>query len=264
MEIIGYVLAVVIGISLGLVGSGGSILSVPLLVYFFDISAILATAYSLFIVGVASAGGAIKFAVKGEVDFKTAAIFAVPSIITVYAVRRYLMPNLPEIIFSIGDFPVSRDAFILVVFSLIMLWAGLKMILPKKEPDQPKSSSSPKYGLVMIQGAVVGAVTGFVGAGGGFLTIPALVLLVGLPMKKAVATSLFIITVRSLLGFIGDIQTREIDWGFLVLISAISVVGIFIGMWMGKSIDGLKLKKGFGWFVVLMAVFMLIREGASL
>ncbi len=260
MEILGYFMALLIGISLGLVGSGGSILTVPLLVYFFALDAVLATAYSLFIVGVSAAVGAIRFIIKKEVNLKTAIVFALPSLLAVYLVRRFLVPGLPEVLFTLNDFEVSKNAFILLFFALIMLVAGIRMIMPQKMAES-KEAKPINYPLVFIEGIIVGAITGFVGAGGGFLIIPALVLLVGLPMKKAVATSLLIIALKSLFGFIGDVQTQEIAWPLLLSLSVIASTGIYIGMWLGKRIDGSRLKKGFGWFVIAMAIFMLLKEG---
>ncbi len=264
LEIIGYILASIIGLSLGLIGSGGSILTVPLLVYFFGLNAILATAYSLFIVGISSAVGATRFIVRGQADLKTAAYFAAPALVAVYLVRRFLMPNLPRVFFTVGDFTVSRDTFILVFFAVVMLWAAVKMVRSGKPKSAVGEKSSPNFLLIIIEGIVVGAVTGFVGAGGGFLIIPALVLLVGLPMKKAVATSLVIIAVKSLIGFIGDVQNLDIDWPFLITLSAIASAGIFLGMFLGKIVDGSRLKKGFGYFLMIMAIFMILRESGLL
>jgi uncharacterized membrane protein YfcA len=145
----------------------------------------------------------------------------------------------------------------MLFFALIMLLASYSMIKDqKKELKEVEVEGKVKfnYPLIVVEGVVVGALTGIVGAGGGFLIIPALVLLAKLPMKKAVATSLLIIAVKSLIGFLGDVQNIEIDWSFLGLFTGLSVVGIFIGIWLNKFIDGKKLKKGFGWFVFLMGV----------
>ncbi len=114
--------------------------------------------------------------------------------------------------------------------------------------------------MIVLEGLVVGLLTGIVGAGGGFLIIPALVMLAKLPMKKAVATSLLIIAIKSLIGFIGDLQNLDIDWAFLLKFTALSVIGIFIGIWLTRFIEGSKLKKGFGWFVVAMAIYILFKE----
>lgn len=260
MEIIGYMLTLLIGISLGLVGSGGSILAVPLLLYFFGLDAVTATAYSLFIVGVSAATGASRFMIKRQIELKTALSFASASLLSVYLVRRFLVPSLPEYILETETFSLSRDAFITLFFAGVMLLAGTRMVRKQKLPAKAEQKEVP-YLRFVLQGILVGSLAGFVGAGGGFLIIPALVLMVGLPMKKAVATSLLIIAIQSLLGFIGDVQTREIDWNLLLTLAGIGSSGIFLGMWLGTKTDGSKLKSGFGWFVIAMALFMLIKEG---
>ena len=261
MEFIGYAASLLIGLSLGLIGGGGSILTVPVLVYLFGLDAISATAYSLFVVGATSLVGAIKNLYLKNIDVKIAAVFAVPSLIAVYTVRRYLMPSLPDTL-DLFFFTAGKDIFILMFFAFIMLLAAYRMIIPSKKDkseDQNKKNSLP-YLLIAGEGLAVGGITGFVGAGGGFLIIPALVLLVGLPMKRAVATSLLIISVKSLIGFIGDVQNFEINWSLLTVVTLLAIGGIFIGMGLNQRIDGGKLKKGFGWFVLVMAISMIAAE----
>ena len=141
-----------------------------------------------------------------------------------------------------------------------MLLASISMIRNKRPEGDENSVISYNYPLIIIEGFIVGTITGIVGAGGGFLIIPALVLLAKLPMKKAVATSLFIIAIKSLIGFIGDVQNLDIDWTFLSIFTAISVVGIFLGIWLNKFIDGKKLKKAFGWFVLVMGIYIIYKE----
>lgn len=262
-EILGYIGAIAIGISLGLIGGGGSILTVPVLVYFLGVSPVLATAYSLFIVGFSSLIGGIKYARQGLVNFKTGFVFAVPAFISVYLTRRYLMPWLPETWISTDSFILSKSTGILLLFAILMVAASISMIKKAKvkEPEIKGSTTEFNFIMILLEGAVVGMLTGLVGAGGGFLIIPALVLFAKLPMKMAVGTSLLIIAAKSLLGFIGDIQAGEaIDWVFLITISALAGFGIFVGMFFSKSIDGAQLKKGFGWFVLVMGVFMIIKE----
>lgn len=262
MELTGYFSAILIGVSLGLIGGGGSILTLPVLVYLFGLDAVSATAYSLFIVGTTSLVGATRFWIKQLIDTKVAFTFAAPSLLSVYLVRRFVMPVLPETFFSVGNWQVSKDVFILLVFAIIMLFAAYEMIVTKKHSTIKQPGTKTNYALIVLEGIVVGSITGFVGAGGGFLIIPALVLLGGLPMKKAVATSLLIISIKSLSGFIGDVQNLEIDWIFLLRISALAIAGIFIGMKINRYFDGNQLKKGFGYFVLIMAVFILLKETA--
>jgi uncharacterized membrane protein YfcA len=259
--ILGYIGALFIGAILGLIGGGGSILTVPVLVYLLYMNPIIATAYSLFIVGVSSLFGAIKNIQKGLVDFRTAIVFSIPAFIAVYSTRKFIVPRIPEKLFSVGDYEVTRDVGIMVFFAMIMLLASISMIFIKKEDvNEEETIVKYNYPMITIEGLVVGIITGLIGAGGGFLIIPALVLLAKLPMKKAVATSLLIIAIKSLIGFIGDIENLEIDWNFLLTFTSISVVGMFIGIYLNKFIDGKKLKKAFGWFVFIMGIYIIIKE----
>lgn len=259
--LLGYLGALAIGLVLGLIGGGGSILTVPVLVYLLAVEPIIATAYSLFIVGTTSLVGAVKNMKKGLVDFRTALVFAVPAFIAVYATRKFLVPAIPEEIFTIGSFTLTRDVGIMIFFAIIMLLASVSMIRGRKESTSAEAQEvSYNYPLIILEGAVVGVLTGIVGAGGGFLIIPALVLLAKLPMKRAVATSLLIISIKSLIGFIGDVENLTIDWKFLLSFTAVSVVGIFIGIWLNKFIAGEKLKKSFGWFVLIMGVYIIFKE----
>lgn len=260
IEIIGYLGALLIGLVLGLIGGGGSILTVPILVYALTLNPVLATAYSLFVVGATSLVGAVKNMMKGMVDFKTAIIFAIPAFIAVYLTRAFLIPAIPVNLFTIGNFLITKNLAIMLFFAVIMLLASISMIRNKGKETDEDTVINYNYPLIIVEGLVVGGITGIVGAGGGFLIIPALVLLAKLPMKKAVATSLFIIAIKSLIGFLGDVQNLEIDWKFLLSFTALSIVGIFIGIWLNKFIDGKKLKKAFGWFVLVMGIYIIYKE----
>ncbi|MCG2419821.1 sulfite exporter TauE/SafE family protein [Aequorivita sp. F47161] len=262
-EILGYVGALFVGVVLGLIGGGGSILTVPVMVYLFALNPVVATGYSLFVVGTTALFGAFRNMKKKMVDFKTAFIFATPAFIAVFLTRRYLLPAIPENLFTIGNFEFTKSIVIMLFFAIVMLAASLTMIRNKRPEPNVDAKINYNYPLIMIQGIFLGFITGAVGAGGGFLIIPALVLLAKLPMKKAVATSLLIIAVNSLIGFTGDIATLEIDWQFLLIFTAISIVGIFIGIKLGTLINGKKLKKGFGWFVLLMGIYIIYKEISS-
>jgi uncharacterized membrane protein YfcA len=263
VEIFGYIGALVIGIVLGLIGGGGSILTVPILVYLMFINPVTATAYSLFVVGVSALVGALQNIKKGLIDFRTAFVFAIPAFIAVYSTRKFLVPAIPDELFTIGDFLVTKNIAIMLFFAIIMLLASVSMIRNSKKESNEETQVQYNYPLIIIEGLVVGLLTGIVGAGGGFLIIPALVLLAKLPMKKAVATSLLIIAIKSLIGFIGDVENLEIDWVFLLSFTAISVVGMFIGTYLSNFIEGKKLKKGFGWFVLIMGVYIFYKELTS-
>ena len=262
MEILGYIGALLVGLVLGLIGGGGSILTVPILVYLIGLNPITATAYSLFVVGVTSVIGTIQNLKKGLVDVKTAIIFAIPAFIAVYLTRLYIIPSIPETLFTIGNLEVTNNIFIMVLFAFIMLLASLSMIFKKTKNSKDDSETEITYNfpLIALEGLVVGVLTGLVGAGGGFLIIPALVLLAKLPMKKAVGTSLLIIAAKSLIGFLGDLSNLEIDWIFLLIFTSISVVGIIIGVYLSKFISGKKLKAGFGWFTLIMAFYIIYKE----
>jgi uncharacterized membrane protein YfcA len=260
LEIFGYFSALVIGISLGLIGGGGSILAVPVLAYLFMVNEKVATAYSLFIVGFSALIGGVKQHFKGYVDWRTAVVFGLPAIVGVTLVRHYLVPALPDVLFEISDFQFTRRMGMFGLFALLMFPAAFSM-LKKREEKRVAQEVKYNYPLILLEGLVVGAVTGLIGAGGGFLIIPALVILANVEMKVAVGTSLIIIAFKSLLGFfLGDAMTMEIDWTFLLTFTGISLIGIFIGSYLGNFIDGNKLKKGFGYFIFVMAIFIFYME----
>ncbi len=257
MEILGYILAVFIGISLGLIGGGGSILTVPVLVYLFHIEPALATSYSLFIVGMTSLSGAIYQYTKGYVDLKAALSFGLMSVVTVFAVRKYLLPLIPDILWQAGALTLTKSTAIMVLFAVLMLAASVSMVLGHRERADNTRTSLP---VLLAFGIGVGLVTGLLGAGGGFLIIPALVLLAKTPMRMAIGTSLFIVTINSLVGFAGDIGHVYIDWPFLFIILAITVCGVLVGSIIGRRIPGERLRAGFGWFVLTMGIYILSRE----
>lgn len=260
LEIFGYVGALLIGVVLGLIGGGGSILTVPVLVYLLAVNPVTATAYSLFVVGSSSLIGAFKNMQKGLVEFRTAIVFSIPAFIAVYVTRKYLVPAIPEELFSLGGLEITKDIGIMLFFAIIMIVTSVSMI--KEEKTMLPKSGKPTYNypLIILEGVVVGVLTGIVGAGGGFLIIPALVLMAKLPMKQAVATSLLIIAVKSLIGFTGDIQNLDIKWLFLLVFTGLSIAGIFLGVYLNKFINGEKLKKGFGWFIFIMGVYIIWAE----
>lgn len=266
MEILGYIGALLMGLSLGLIGGGGSILTVPILVYLFSVDAVLATAYSLFIVGLTSLIGSFSHMRMGNIHWRTAIVFGIPSIIAVFLTRAYLVPALPDPLFSLGGIAVNKAFGLLILFALLMVAAAYSMIRkPKQAAALPSGEVAFNYPLILAEGAVVGTITGLVGAGGGFLIIPALVLLAKLPMKQAVGTSLIIIAAKSLIGFTGDLKGNEvIDWNFLLVFSAIAIVGIIAGSILSKRIPNEKLKPAFGWLVLAMGIYIITKELSNL
>ncbi len=262
MEILGYLLALIVGISLGLIGSGGSILTVPILVYVMGVEPVLAMAYSLFIVGSTALVGGIQNAIQKKVDYKTALIFGIPSIAAVYGTRKWIVPVIPDEIMTMGSFTLTKSVAMMLLFAVFMAMASFSMIRNgKKKEGTTEEKIVYNYPIILLEGLVVGVLTGLVGAGGGFLIIPALVLLARLPMHLAIGTSLFIIAAKSLIGFTGDLQGNEImDWGLILGFTAASIAGIFIGNHLTRYFSGDKLKKGFGYFVLLMGIYIIFKE----
>jgi len=260
IEFFGYLGALLIGVFLGLIGGGGSILAVPTLAYLFSVNEKMATAYSLFIVGSSALIGGIKQHLKGYVDWRTAIVFGIPAIIGVTLVRYFVVPALPDVLFNINNFQFTRRMGMFGLFAVLMIPAAISMLKESKE-RAIKNEIKYNYPFILIEGLIVGGITGLIGAGGGFLIIPALVILANVKMKVAVGTSLIVIAAKSLLGFfLGDAKTMQIDWQFLLIFATFSLVGIFIGSYLGNFINGKKLKKGFSYFIFIMAIFIFYME----
>jgi len=260
MEIIAYIASALIGISLGLIGGGGSMLTVPVLVYLFGVTPLLATSYSLFVVGTTSLIGAFQNYRHRLVDVKTALLFSLSSITTVFLIRMFLVPVLPANLFSIGGLQVQLNVVTMLLFAVLMVAASFSMIRDKQNFAAEVQTTSDPAGKMLIYGIGIGVVTGFLGAGGGFLLIPTLVMRLKLPMKVAIGTSLAIIAMNSLIGFIGDLGHFNINWFFLLTVTALAISGVFLGTFLSAKLDGTKLKKGFGWFVLLMGSYILLKE----
>mgnify|MGYP002785266513 CR=1 FL=1 len=259
MATLGYLAAAAIGITLGLMGGGGSILTVPVLVYLFHAPAQTATAYSLFLVGVTALVGALSMARRGLVDLRAALLFALPAFVSVAATPRWLLPSLPE---RLG--PLTRDQVLLVLFALLMLVTAVSML--RRRPDDPSVADDapphkPDLWRTVPPSLAVGVLTGLVGAGGGFLIVPALVFVFRLPMKRAVGTSLLVIAANSAVGFLSDTTVRpHADWGFLAVLSAIAVAGILVGERLSRRIPAARLRPAFGVFLLAMGSWMVLRE----
>jgi len=261
MEIVGYIASLLIGVSLGLIGGGGSILTVPVLVYLFGLQPLVATSYSLFVVGSTSLIGAINNLKKGLVNVKAALLFGSASIATVFITRKFFVPIIPKSIITVRGIDITESLAVMSLFAFLMLLASVSMIRNKKiEKEQTECNDCFHFPKLLGYGIGIGLVTGLLGAGGGFLLIPALVFLLKLPMKKAIGTSLMIIALNSLIGFTGDLGHFTVDWLLLLKITAIAMTGILIGGAIGKKLHGDKLKKGFGWFVLTMGIYILLKE----
>lgn len=259
-ELFGYASAIVVGLVIGLAGGGGSILTVPIFVYVFGIPTVLATTYSLFVVGSTSLVGSVSHLIKKRVDLRVALAFALPSFVSVYLSRRFLVPALPDPLFRLDHFVLPKSNAILYFFAIVMIIAARAMIRSDSPERGEAADGNPRYGTLALDGLAVGLLTGTIGAGGGFLIVPMLVLLAGLPVQRAVATSVLIIAVNSFVGFLGDIGHTSLNWSFLLPFTGLSITGIFVGMYLARFVPPDKLKKGFGWFVLIVAGYMIFRE----
>lgn len=258
LEILGYIFSIFIGVILGLLGGGGSILAIPILVYLFHVEPTLAQAYSLFIVGVTSLVGAIPKYREQLVNIKTGILFGIPSIASIFFTRNQIVPAIPDILFSTENLTVTKRELQLGLLALLMVLASLQLIRGRKESNSDQEKF--RVFLLIVEGLLIGCLTGLVGAGGGFLIIPALIFLTGLPFKTVVGTSLFIIAINSLIGFAGDVLKQTMDWTFLLTISSLATGGILIGNLFSRRIASFYLRKAFGWFTLLIGISILIAE----
>jgi uncharacterized membrane protein YfcA len=260
MMTIGLIASLLMGGILGLVGGGGSILTVPILIYLFGLSATLAATHSLFIVGLTALIGSYLYWRKNEIDFSTAIVFAIPSSLGVYLTRSFLIPSLPEVFFQSNNIVVTKEFLILFVFSMMMFAASYSMIF-KQTMVAERSPQAQNWLLLAGQAMLVGSLAGFVGAGGGFLIVPALIFWAGLNMRKAAGTSLLIIAIQSSFGFLSDYLRKEtINWTLLGSVSLAAIVGIGIGSHFSRKLPERNLKVSFCWLVVEIAVFILVQQ----
>jgi len=260
LEFYGYIAALMVGLTLGLIGAGGSILTVPIFVYLFGIDASdTAPAYSLFVVGFSSLIGVLIKIKQKEVDFRTALIFGIPTIVAIFFTRKYLVPAIPDHLFNIGIFEITKRHLIMDVFAIVMIIVALAMIKSHNVVSEIKSSKN-NYFLNFLGGVGIGGLTGLVGAGGGFIIIPTIIKISKLSMKVAIGTSLAIVTMNSFFGFAGSLGKIEVDWRFLLPYTFVAGVGICFGIFFAKKIDGTRLKKGFAYFVLIMGIIILIKE----
>ncbi len=257
---VGYGMALLVGLVIGLAGGGGSILTVPIFIYAFGIPPVLSTTYSLFVVGVTSLVGSVSHIWQKHVDLRVSAAFALPSFVSVYLSRRFLLPALPDPLFRFDAFVLSKPDAILYFFVIVMMLAARAMIRSDRPEQGEAADGRPRYANLALDGLAVGLLTGTIGAGGGFLIVPMLVLLAGLPIHRAVATSVLIIAVNSFVGFLGDVHHTDLNWNFLLPFTGLSIIGIFLGMYFARFVAPEKLKKGFGWFVLAVAGYVILKE----
>ncbi len=245
-------LAVVIGVSLGMLGGGGSILTVPILVYVAGLPAKEAIAASLFVVGVTSLAGMVAHARSGRVKWRTGLIFGLAGMVGAF-LGGWAGGHLP------GD-------WLLIAFALMMVATSLAMLRGRKtDSGSAHGRADGELPLVrlLVDGSVVGLVTGLVGAGGGFLVVPALVLLGGLPMSVAVGTSLLVIAMKSFAGLAGYLTSVQLDWPLILGVTAAAIAGSLLGGRLAGKVPEVALRKAFGWFVLVMGGFVLVQQGPS-
>lgn len=263
-ELLGYAGAVLMGFSLGLFGGGGSILAVPILVYLFGQDPVTATGLSLFIVGATSGAGIFSHHRQGNIEWRTAAVFGAASILSVFATRHWLVSALPDPLLHLGSVAVGKGEAILALFAVVMLLSAWSMIRRRNHPV-PTGDGRLHLPSLLLIGLLVGLLTGVLGAGGGFLIVPALVLMAGVDMKRAVGTSLLLITVNSFIGFLGDRHVHLADHVTILLpFLTLAMVGIVVGARLSKRISNERLRPAFGWFILAMGAYMLIRELCTL
>ena len=259
VELTGYIATIFIGVSLGFIGAGSSILCVPVMVYLFSIKPLEATSYSLFIVGMSSAVGAFTNYRKKLIQFDVALTMGLFSIAGIFVTRSFIMPAIPSNLGTVGHFAIKKSFASMVLFAILMLFASFSMT--RSSADKRKESSQQKNVVKLsLCGIAIGFIAGLSGIGGGFLLIPSLVLFAGLPMKEAVATSLLIITMNCVIGFATDANHFLFNWSFLLKLTAFAILGIAGGLFIGRKVKSPDLKKIFGWLVMIIGSGILIKE----
>lgn len=244
---------------MGLTGAGGSILSVPVFTYLAKIDVVTATAYSLFVVGLTAFAGTLTHLKRKTLRIKEGLYYGIPSVISIILTREYFVQHLPEIFVKFNGYEITKQNFLMGLFSIFMIAAGLSMIKEKKIAVE---ENNPEINLLSLslQGLLLGVVMGLLGAGGGFLIVPALVQIAKMPIKSAIATSMMIISVNAFSGFFGSIQFVEINWGFLISFGALMVAGVIAGSIFSTKINAKILKPAFGYFIILISILIIYKE----
>ena len=269
MEIIGYLGAIVVGVLVALVGAGGSILTVPILVYLLHVAPVAATGYSLLIIGITSLISTFGYMYRKMINYRIVVLFGIPSVIAVYLTRRFLVPMVPNEIYEQGSLLITKDSFLMLLLGVLIMLSAFSMISVKKnyQPNiSPQKVSSFQYSrMILIEGVIIGTLTGFVGTGGGFMIIPALVILCQVPIKTAVGSALLIAAFKSGIGFLGEIGNNpSIDYELIGVFTGLALIGIAIGSFLSQKVSGYRLRNAFGYFILVIAIFILVREYMNL
>lgn len=258
MELVGYLALIGIGIILSLMGGGGSLLSVPILVYLFSLDVVTASSYSLFIVGTTSLFGALLKQKEQQADLKAGIIFSICSVVAVFSTRKWIIPSIPEVVRFGNDLLVTKRALILGIFAILVIVASLMILLKRTWATIEPAKQRLKF-LVPVS-FTTGIIGGFVGAGGGFLILPSLVIFARLPFKVAVGTTLLVIAFNSLLGFLGDVMNYSINWLFLVMITGLASMGMLLGNLVSSKIPAYYLRLSFAWIMMITAIVIIVKE----
>jgi len=280
LEIIGYLIGFFIGVVMGLIGGGGSLL-LPALLYLFEKDSTLATAYTLVLVGMTALIGVIPRIKSKKVDFPTAITLGIPILLGTLLVRGWLTHLIPDfqmgadgkptdvpyVIFSLLGFELTKEKLTLLVFATVLMASFASMIgligrNMTAKPDLRQENPRFYYSMLIGAGLFIGVLSAFIGAGGGVMIVPLLVIIMGLPMKTVVGTSLAIMAGKSVLGFAGDIVKigERIEWEFLGAFAVVMIAGILVGTYSSKYVSSAKLKTGFAWFILAMAIFIFLKE----
>ncbi len=260
MIFLGAIISLLIGIVLGLVGGGGSILTVPMVHYLFGTSMLLATTYSLIVVSIASGVGTLQRLPSKQVDFKQGLIFLVPSMSIAFLIRRFILPLIPQSFDFIGV-QLSLEIIIALLLVGVMLFTAIRTLFSKREP----SSEVPSITIVVLFGLLTGLLSGFIGAGGGFIIVPILMRL-GMDIRKAVGTSMFIISIQSAIALLGDVFNPQIaadggiDWKLLSVITVLTVIGVFVGTYLQRHFSGKLLRQLFSYLLIAVALGVLTQK----
>lgn len=244
--IIGYILAIIIGLSMGIMGSGGSIMTLPIFVYLFHIDPSHALVYSLFTIGVTALLGSINHIKNKQIDYRSTFLFIIPSLLFIYLTKQLILPYIPTT-FHFGKTDINSSQIIMFLFAFVILSSSYAMINMNHESFSKNKLS---YFKIMLTGAFIGLLTSLFGAGGGFIIVPALVVLLGNSIHQATSTSLFIIAINSIFGFLTNyIHFYDVNWTTLIIFTVITLIGLIIGIQIKPKLNSQKMKISFGYIL---------------